>query len=61
MPDELEERLPPYEVEETGFDPSNTGGGLELAGLLNRLRRPACRGSAVRATLSLGRAVCLPG
>jgi len=27
MPDELQERLPPSEVEQTGFDPSNTGGG----------------------------------
>jgi len=27
------------------FDPANTGGGLELAGALNRLRVPAYRGS----------------
>jgi hypothetical protein len=41
----LGERLPPKETERLGFDPTNTGGGLELAGLLNRLRGPTYRGS----------------
>ena len=38
---ELGERLPPERTEHLHFDPTNTGGGLELAGLLNRLRGPA--------------------
>jgi hypothetical protein len=42
---ELDERLPADEVENLQLDPANTGGGLELAGLLNRLRHPAYRGS----------------
>jgi hypothetical protein len=42
---ELGRRLPDQAVEELRFDPSNTGGGIELAGVLNRLRRPAYRGS----------------
>jgi hypothetical protein len=37
----LGERLPPGQTERLGFDPTNTGGGLELVGLLNRLRGPA--------------------
>lgn len=37
----LGERLPPERTEHLHFDPTNTGGGLELAGLLNRLRGPA--------------------
>jgi hypothetical protein len=37
----LGERLPPAQTERLGFDPTNTGGGLELVGLLNRLRGPA--------------------
>lgn len=41
----LGERLPPGETERLGFDPTNTGGGLELAGLVNRLRGPSYRGS----------------
>ena len=41
----LGERLPPAQTERLGFDPTNTGGGLELAGLLNRLRGPAYRAS----------------
>lgn len=41
----LGERLPPEETERLGLDPTNTGGGLELAGLLNRLRGPAYRAS----------------
>jgi hypothetical protein len=42
---ELGERLDDAEVEDLRFDPSNTGGGLELAGLLNHLRAPAYRAS----------------
>ena len=38
---ELGERLPPERTEQLQFDPTNSGGGLELAGLLNRLRGPA--------------------
>ena len=38
---ELGERLPPEHTERLHFDPTNTGGGLELAGLLNKLRGPA--------------------
>lgn len=37
----LGERLPPEQTERLHFDPTNTGGGLELAGLLNKLRGPA--------------------
>lgn len=37
----LGERLPPEHTERLHFDPTNTGGGLELVGLLNRLRGPA--------------------
>jgi hypothetical protein len=42
---DLHDRMPDREVEELRLDPSNTGGRLELAGVLNRLRRPAYRGS----------------
>jgi hypothetical protein len=38
-------RLPGELTERLGFDPTHTGGGLELVGLLNRLRGPAYRGS----------------
>lgn len=38
-------RLPDAEIEGLALDPGNTGGGLELAGLLNRLRVPSYRGS----------------
>ncbi len=41
----LGERLPPAQTERLGFDPTHTGGGLELVGLLNRLRGPAYRAS----------------
>jgi hypothetical protein len=41
----LGERLPPQQTELLDLDPTNTGGGLELVGLLNRLRGPAYRGS----------------
>ncbi|HEU5062268.1 MAG TPA: hypothetical protein VFT79_03820 [Solirubrobacterales bacterium] len=37
----LGERLPPEYTEHLHFDPTNTGGGLELVGLLNKLRDPA--------------------
>ncbi len=37
----LGERLPSERTERLHFDPTNTGGGLELVGLLNRLRGPA--------------------
>jgi hypothetical protein len=42
---ELGDRLPATEVERLRFDPANTGGGIELAGIVNRLRKPAYRGS----------------
>lgn len=42
---ELGERMPEEETERLGLDPTNTGGGLELAGLINRLRGPSYRGS----------------
>jgi hypothetical protein len=41
----LGERLAPQRTEHLHFDPTNTGGGLELAGLLNRLRGPTYRAS----------------
>lgn len=41
----LERRLGVEETERLAFDPTNTGGGLELAGLVNRLRGPSYRGS----------------
>ena len=37
----LGERLPPEHTERLHLDPTNTGGGLELVGLLNKLRGPA--------------------
>jgi hypothetical protein len=41
----LRRRIPDAEVERIGFDPTNTGGGLGLVGLLNRIRGPAYAGS----------------
>lgn len=41
----LGERLDPGETERLDLDPTNTGGGLELAGFLNRLRSPSYRAS----------------
>ena len=41
----LGDRLPPQRTELLNLDPTNTGGGLELVGLLNRLRGPAYNGS----------------
>jgi hypothetical protein len=41
----LGERLSPKQTELLALDPTNTGGGLELAGLLNRLRGPTYRAS----------------
>jgi hypothetical protein len=41
----LGERLPVDETERLDFDPTNTGGGLEPAGWLNRLRGPSYRRS----------------
>jgi hypothetical protein len=41
----LRERLPDEETERLDLDPTNTGGGLELAGLVNRLRGPSYRAS----------------
>jgi hypothetical protein len=41
----LGERLPAGETEALRFDPANTGGGLEPAGPLHRLRPPAYGGS----------------
>lgn len=53
----LERRLSAEQVEGLRFDPASTGGGLELAGRINRLRRPAYRGSRRgRGALARGRA-----
>ncbi|HEX5762558.1 MAG TPA: hypothetical protein VFY04_05500 [Solirubrobacterales bacterium] len=41
----LGECLPADETERLAFDPTNTGGGLELAWWLNRLRGPSYRAS----------------
>jgi len=41
----LGDRVPPAETERLDLDPTNTGGGLELAGWLNRLRGPTYRAS----------------
>jgi hypothetical protein len=41
----LERRLPPEQTERLGFDPTNTGGGLELVGWLNRVRGPVYEAS----------------
>ena len=42
---ELGRRMAPEETEALRLDPTNTGGGLRLAGLVNRLRGPSYRGS----------------
>ena len=41
----LGERISPERSERLNLDPTNTGGGLELAGPLNRLRGPSYAGS----------------
>jgi hypothetical protein len=41
----LGRRLPPEETERLDLDPTNTGGGLELVGWLNKLRGPAYNAS----------------
>jgi len=41
----LGRRLPAEQTERLDLDPTNTGGGLELAGWLNDLRGPTYRGS----------------
>jgi hypothetical protein len=41
----LDGRLDDEETERLGFDPTNTGGGLEPAGIVNRIRGPGYRGS----------------
>ncbi len=41
----LRRRLPPEATERLDLDPTNTGGGLRLAGALNRVRGPSYRGS----------------
>ena len=41
----LEERMPSERTERLDLDPTNCGGGLELAGLLNKLRGPSYGGS----------------
>jgi hypothetical protein len=41
----LKRRLPAEAVERLDLDPTNTGGGLRLAGWLNRLRGPSYRRS----------------
>jgi hypothetical protein len=41
----LQGRLGAAETERLDLDPTNTGGGLELAGFLNRLRGPSYRAS----------------
>jgi hypothetical protein len=51
----LQRRLPAEESERLDLDPTNTGGGLRLAGFLNRLRGPSYRGSQA------GRGVRSPG
>ena len=43
----LKERIPASETEALRFDPAHTGGGLEPAGPLHRLRPPAYGGSQV--------------
>jgi hypothetical protein len=42
---EIGEKLPAEVSEELSFNPANTGGGINPAGRLNRLRGPAYRGS----------------
>lgn len=41
----VQERIADEDAERLDFDPTNTGGGLELAGALNRLRGPGYRAS----------------
>jgi hypothetical protein len=41
----LGKRLPPEQTERLDLDPTNSGGGLEPAGWLNRVRGPAYRAS----------------
>lgn len=41
----LRQRMSPEETERLELDPTNTGGGLRLAGIVNRLRGPSYRGS----------------
>lgn len=41
----LRDRVADQEIERLALNPANTGGGLELAGLLNRLRVPSYRAS----------------
>lgn len=41
----LGKRMPSEQTERLGFDPTNTGGGLELVGLLNRVRGPTYNAS----------------
>jgi hypothetical protein len=41
----LGRRLPPEQTERLDFDPTNTGGGLELVGWLNKVRGPAYNAS----------------
>ena len=41
----LERQLPPGQTERLGFNPTNTGGGLELVGWLNKVRGPAYEAS----------------
>jgi hypothetical protein len=41
----LRRRLPAEESERLDLDPTNSGGGLRLAGFLNRVRGPSYRGS----------------
>jgi hypothetical protein len=41
----LDERIDPDEAEALAFDPLNTGAGLELVGMINRLRGPTYRAS----------------
>jgi hypothetical protein len=41
----LQDRVSDDEIERLALNPVNTGGGLELAGFLNRMRGPSYRGS----------------
>jgi hypothetical protein len=51
----LRRRLDPATTEKLDLDPTNTGGGLKLAGWINRLRGPSYRGSQEgRAAASAG-------
>lgn len=51
----LGERLPSEQTERLDLDPTNTGGGLEPAGLLNRLRGPTYRASQEGREAAYGR------